>query len=291
MKNEHLEILSLFTNRTSLGKFRELHDCIELNKVVRFEVLLSDKSSITELLKQLSISFSWGNKIFKPIIDKGMETWSSSLKPCSPKDNMAMTFVYINEDIEKCMAANNLDNNNDDYALGVLLGYPKCCIDAYSNWLTLDNLFDPISIITKPNTVSTRVEAMSFPNPFTRYIGSGLFSHFPCSLSCVLTKDIAEKSLVALRNNFPDIADKIASFEKSLVLFEQGQGICFWLQHNSHNDQVLVNRNTLYGQGKFYNLCQTIDKIEITKSTLNLYSSSKVVNQLSLENLFLNSFN
>lgn len=291
MRKEQKEILSLFKTQTSLSRFRELHDCIEQNKVTRFEVLLSDKNKISALLNQLSLSYSWSDIIFKPTTDEGMDTWSSSLQICSSEDDSAMSFVYVHEDKEKCIEAEILESGADDFSLGILLGYPKCCVEAYTKWLHSNNATDPISIIATEAEFLTEIKTITFPNPFTRYIGSGLFSHFPCSLSCDQTILIANKTLSSLRVNFPETASMIESFEKALVLFKLGKGVCMWTQYHRHHNTLSINSKTLFGQGDLHRLCQSVDKIEITDSTIDLYSTDKVIKQLSNKNLFLHSFN
>ena len=197
-------LLSSVSEMLPLSKSREFHDCVFLNKLIRFEIFLTDIPRISKWTEKLNLSFSVSDKSFQTILDNGMDDWSSSITDCSDNDSNAMRFVYFHSDKVICEAAKQFDADEDDFKLGLLLNYPKCCIESYLNWQKDNEDIDPITAITNPFKFNGELHSLNFPNPFTRYFGSGLFSHFPCSLNCSETKRKATSEFRhRLKINFP----------------------------------------------------------------------------------------
>lgn len=290
MNSLQFKTLKILSEKISIDKFRELHDCITLNKLIRFEIYLKDIYKISQWVDKLSLAFSVGDESFYVVKDKGLENWSSSIQFCSDNESKAMRFVYLHPEEEICRKAKQLNKCQNDFDFGLLLGYPKCCVDAYLNWLKNKEAIDPITIILESFRYTEQLTHLEFPNPFSRYFGMGLFSHFPCTLNCQETRTIANDSFQSLQNKFPKTAEKILHFEDSLTLFDKTMGIAIWSKYRVNKKRISLNKTSIRGQGKFRSILKNIDEIELNKSELTLFSSNKKTGHISANNILLATF-
>ena len=94
-----------------------------------------------------------------------------------------MRFVYISKDEQLTWLAAYHELMKNDKALGLLLGYPICCVEYFCKNFNADN--------TNPEIRSD--------NPYTNLSKRGedlvLISHFPCSNDCELSIELAKKYL------------------------------------------------------------------------------------------------
>jgi hypothetical protein len=270
--------------------FREIYDCIELRKLIRQEISLKNVKQLNEFAKKLNLSFSVNNKSFNTPTDKGMDIWASTLTECPDSDPNAMRFVYLHPDQYVCNQAKIFEDNDDDFNLGSALQYPKCCIDAYCKWQTDNEDVDPITTITNAFPFDGRLLFYDFPNPFSRYFGQGLYSHFPCSLTCEETKLIAKKSLNNLQTHFPIIANKLIQLENSLVIFQKDEGICIWEKFTRKENKVILNQQSFHGQGKLKETFIAVEEIELTDSSILFLSKDNHKVEFNAKNCFFGAF-
>ncbi|MEK6969106.1 MAG: DUF483 domain-containing protein [Nanoarchaeota archaeon] len=96
---------------------------------------------------------------------------------------VGMYFVYISKDEQKAWLAAYYELMNNDKDLGLLLGYPSCCVDFFCR-----------------NFNEQKVNLQLPPkNPFTnltkREQDLVLISHFPCSSDCPKSIELAKQHL------------------------------------------------------------------------------------------------
>ncbi len=271
--------------------FREIHNCIELNKPIRFEFYLKEIKNLLEHLESLNLQYVLGDKNFRVIVDSNMDGWSSSLVECTGNDKDAMCLIYIHTDKNVCEKAKLFDSKDDDLNFGQILQYPKCCIEAYLNWQKDNEDIDPITIITNSFLFNGQIGNFDFPSPFSRYFGSGLYSHFPCSLNCEPTKEIARHSLASMKRNFPEAAKRILMFEDSLVIFNKEKGISLWTKYEYEANKIHLSKTSFHGQGELKKMFAQIEIIEISGSELLLFSELKQVVRFNTNNCFIGIFN
>lgn len=290
MNFQQTKYLASITDLVSPANFREIVDCITFKKLIRFEVLTSEIERFCEVIKKLNLNFSVSEKCFSIPTDKGMDIWASTLTDCSDSDPNAMQLVYLHSDKNVCDHAKFLDKNDEDFNLGLALQYPKCCIDAYCKWQTDNEDVDPITTITNTLPFDGKILFYDFPSPFSRYFGLGLYSHFPCSLTCEETKLIAKKSLDNLQAHFPTIADRLIQLENSLVIFRKDEGICIWGKFAVEENRIKLNKQSFLGQGKLKEVFRTVDEIELTDSSLLLLSKDNLKIEFKTKNCFIGAF-
>jgi len=109
-----------------------------------------------------------------------------------------MVFIYISKDEEKAMLANIHETENNYKELGILLGYPPCCIDFFIKHQPEQS--KDKNDYTDP--VLENSEGYEFPfqnNIFLRDFDITLLNHFPCSLNCQNSLELAKSHLNILR--------------------------------------------------------------------------------------------
>lgn len=104
-------------------------------------------------------------------------------------DEGGMYFVYISKSEEKALTASYYELIGDNKKLGLVLGYPKCCVEFFCN------NFDE---------GKTNLELKSV-NPWTnlskRSDDCVLLSHFPCSSECEKSVEIGKKYFAVLEKH------------------------------------------------------------------------------------------
>jgi hypothetical protein len=111
-----------------------------------------------------------------------------------------------------------------DELLGVLLGYPRCCIDFFArHW--------PTAVEHHGGDLAPLTLAASPPAPydwrcniFARYFGDRLLHHFPCQLGCAATIELAHRYESGLRDNDPVRLEELARRLSAPVILAPGAG-------------------------------------------------------------------
>lgn len=105
------------------------------------------------------------------------------------------------EDAEAFRGASNA-RRTDHAAIGELLGFPKCCVDAFDLWWPV--YFDPVyqCAETSPHETlqleaneSILVEPHIATHQMLRYVGLRLTSHFACRLDCEASIEVGKSWL------------------------------------------------------------------------------------------------
>lgn len=290
MNLQQTKYLTSISDLVCPASFREIVDCVSFKKLIRLEILTSEIERFGEAIKNLNLNFSVSGKYFSIPTDKGMDIWASALIDCSDSEPNAIQLVYLHSDKDICNRAKLLDENDDDFNLGLAFQYPKCCIDAYCNWQTDNEDIDPITTITSAFSFDGELRFHNFPNPFSRYFGLGLYSHFPCSLTCEKTRQIAKKSLDNLQIHFPKVADRLIQHENSFVIFKKEKGICIWEEFSVEGNRIKLNNESIHGQGKLKEELKGIDLIELNESSLFIFSKDRHRVEFKTKDCFIGAF-
>ena len=101
-----------------------------------------------------------------------------------PRDHPeGLFFVYISKDQEKALLANLYETRQDHYRLGLILGYPECCVQFYCAE------FENNNIAPEHNTYNELIDIRK------RKTDEALISHFPCKPDCPESLKLAQKYL------------------------------------------------------------------------------------------------
>lgn len=109
-----------------------------------------------------------------------------------------MYFIYLSKDEKQAWLASYYELVQNDHDLGVLLGYPSCCIDFFCKRFSEDN----------PNLQLHPTNA--FTNLTKREQDLAIISHFPCSSDCEESIKQGMKFLDLLINFDRDRAEELA---------------------------------------------------------------------------------
>lgn len=150
--------------------------------------------------------------IFKVIMTDKYKGYSDKGVRVSIKDpNEGMIFGYISKDKEKACQAKYFEEIHDQYNLGLVLGYPLCCVEFFvNNYPERSELDNDYTEPALNNSVG------SFPfvnNILMRQKDTALLFHFPCSFNCQESAKIGIEHLKLLKEADPELAIK---YEQSL---------------------------------------------------------------------------
>lgn len=111
--------------------------------------------------------------------------------------SLGMFFCYFSKDEKKALAASYFELVNDHYHLGLLLGYPECCINFFCRNFGPENPNPEL----KPKNFYTNLSL--------RNRDIVILSHFPCSQKCKGSISLAKKYLQVLEALYPERAREL----------------------------------------------------------------------------------
>lgn len=110
-----------------------------------------------------------------------------------------MFFCYFSKEEKSAMAAAYFELVNDNYHLGLLLGYPECCVKFFCN------SFGPKNPNLELNPTNL------YTNLSLRNKDVVILSHFPCSSKCQESINLAQRYLHILDAVYPERANELKS--------------------------------------------------------------------------------
>ncbi len=108
-------------------------------------------------------------------------------------------FVYFSKDEQKAWLAAYYELMENDLELGLLLGYPECCVKYFLKSFSENNP-NPEQIGNNPYT-----------NISKRHQDIVLISHFPCNPECKESIQIARNNLMVLKEKWSSRATELIS--------------------------------------------------------------------------------
>jgi hypothetical protein len=98
-----------------------------------------------------------------------------------------MYFCYLSKDEKKAWLASYYELMSNDNDLGLLLGYPKCCVDFFCKRFS-------------PNNPNLQLNSTTmFTNLSKREKDAVLISHFPCNSECEESVQLGRKHLAIIK--------------------------------------------------------------------------------------------
>lgn len=104
-------------------------------------------------------------------------------------ERRGMYFVYLSKEEQKAWLASYYELIGNDYDLGLLLGYPKCCVEFFCKRFSENN----------PNL--QLVPTNPYTNLTKRERDCVLLSHFPCSSDCQESVELAKKYFFLIKES------------------------------------------------------------------------------------------
>jgi len=188
-----LEISPIFGSKT---KAQEILFLLQAGKdVVRHGFYSSELQKVKEFcsLNNLFIAES----PFKIVLADGDRFSNKGIRLDLDDPRPGMLFVYISKDEIKANLGALYEARHDDRSLGLLLGYPSCCVEYFISHFSVAN--------PNPQIVSSN----PLINISQREQDCVLISHFPCSADCQESIALGRRYLEILKNVDQDRAKEM----------------------------------------------------------------------------------
>ena len=178
------ELSLIFTSRTKAQEIvLLLHNAKE---VVRQGFYEQELVPVEKFCKEHSLFLARSK--FKVILDDENHFTNKGLRISETDVRTGMYFVYISKDETKAYLASYYELINDHQKLGLLLGYPECCVNFFCR------------NFNEQNTNLELTPTNSYTNISKRNEDTVLLSHFPCSSECKPSIELGKKYLESIRS-------------------------------------------------------------------------------------------
>lgn len=127
-----------------------------------------------------------------------------------------MAVFYLAGTQSMADALRTADESSEDSKFGLLLGYPKCCIEFVKLRRGVPKLYETISLYSHLGKYDPLIW------PASAVLDGALVPHFPCSKFCVHSKAIAKKRWNLVSDGSVELATHIASANSKLYWIENG---------------------------------------------------------------------
>ncbi|MBU7048092.1 MAG: DUF483 domain-containing protein [Theionarchaea archaeon] len=180
-----------------------------------------------------------------------------------------MFYAYLSEAKDIAKESKYSDAVGEDAFLGELLGYPGCCIKFFDNYkrIACEKQMD-LAVFH----LDGEVREYSFYNNYVlRYFDISLINHFPCSLDCKHSQNIAKKNLSFLKKNFPKVAESFEKELKSFVIYTENRGIFYSPNYRIDGNNIYFDSLNATAKNELYYILKNARNIEI-------YSHNRLIN-------------
>ena len=215
---------SLFEAGLSPASIREVIQSSLTNKISR--TFLTDRQlyKCAPIFECLNLKYYLSDSKYLFNEDTGKGGFSNAIAEMLPNTSPYGAFmVHLGQDSENVFITREADLKGDHRNVGLLLGIPSCCIDAFiQNSCTADTVQNDHTLNTcNPNFISI--------NPWSvhcaQYFGYGLVSYFPCSPNCDKTVKIALNNALLLKQHAPDLYTSFTNYQMFTYLYTEYDGI------------------------------------------------------------------
>ena len=229
-------LLEIFNNYTrSLEILYLLND---IKKLVRLDANEIELEKIKEFCNKENLYLGISDFKVVKLPDKGKGNYANIVKKI-PIDYPypGLYHIYISKDKNKTDFLKLLETQNDDRAIGELLGYPKCCVQFFMENLEKQQKLQNDYILPALNNS----EGFKFPfyaNYTMRYFDITLLSHFPHNFNCKESITIAKNNLQCIKKYSGSLGNKFETMLKCPVLYTENKGI-FMFKDYKLNSNIL----------------------------------------------------
>lgn len=220
-------------------------------------------AEVKEFCRQNSLAFELSDfTIKKQDVNK---VYSNKAIICDD-ENVGDYFAYISKTQSKAEKAKYLEASQKDRELGLLLGYPECCVDFFIKNAEerKQKSFDFIPSILKNSY------GFKFPwqnNIAVRYFDLALINHFPHSFECENSKKLADKYLEVIKKHDKRLGEDIPELLKCAVIYTENKGI-FAITNFKIQGNRLYHENAFASENSFiYDLIRNSEYIEVTNNS------------------------
>jgi len=188
----------------------------------------------------------------------------------------------------------NLENELNCEKIGELMGYPSCCVKAYIKTTIANRDISNCMSIKRDEYFNFSV------NPFVKFIHNAYpISHFPCSLHCKRSIELARRIYKTIKKECPSLYKKmyelscypILFFPRSKAKYDLAEGVNFVMfKGKLINKNKIIYNNILATSFKktslprisyYANSILMGNNILITKEGFSVFSDNKFIHKFS----------
>jgi|GEM_PF-1258723 hypothetical protein len=221
------DLLGRLQGRLSVTATLELLEAIAGRKVSRLAFSENLVPWLDDLLSEAGAHWEPAHAPFCHDPDAGKGTWSSRSEQKRPSGARTLRSwqIFIAATSEQARAARDMEAANDEYALGISLGIPVCCIRFYlahrdaargaQNDYTLHS--------ARASASTTRLPCWT--NTLTQYFGHCLLSFAPCSYRCEAAVEYARRRYEFARGFNRSMADALLARQVCAGIYTEYDGV------------------------------------------------------------------
>jgi hypothetical protein len=174
----------------------------DLKPVVRQGFYEYEKKAVEDFCFKKGIFFAYSKFKIK-LLEKGFT--NKALRIDKNKNEKGMEIICMSKSEKYAQMAKDYENMQEHGKLGILLGYPKCCIEYFLKNFNENN--------TNPEIKSS--------NPYTnlskRKRDYCILSHFPCSENCEESIRLGKAKMYILERYDKEYSDELISEMKKII--------------------------------------------------------------------------
>jgi hypothetical protein len=137
--------------------------------------------------------------------------------------------LYAGKDEIETKTAKFHEEHYNHYSFGLVLGYPSCCSEFFTEHIrnqSKKNNDYVLPMIQATNHNNLTAEPYNWKlNVFVRYGDFNILSHFPCSLKCNSSIELADSFLAVIEHCRPTYAKKLQNILKTGVIYTETEGV------------------------------------------------------------------
>ncbi|MBU0461696.1 MAG: DUF483 domain-containing protein [Nanoarchaeota archaeon] len=187
--------------------------------------------------------------------------------PCMMTSDKGMLkrMIYIAKKEEDAHDALAAELEGDHERLGILLGYPECCIKFFvRNQEKARMMYDDYTLLALENSFTKYLPF--YTNISLRYFDCMFINHFPCSFNCSRSLESAKRYAECIARCAPHLYDELVHSLRTAVVYadETGvhafKGVQFTREGFHYKDVRLTSEKEFHHLLKRGNFIKVIDR-------------------------------
>ncbi len=274
----NLQIIQLQKIFHSITKSLEVLYVVEGTKpCARLLVFEDELNKVIDFLKYNKIHTAISDFKVVKIYTQSDYYSDKSLKISKDDPKKGHYLVYLSQNKEVAEKAKMMEHEGMHKELGLILGYPLCCCNFFSNKFkekSLDKNLDDMDLTLEILKNSDGYEFRFYNNICARHFDVTLLSHFPHSFNCKPSSEIAESNLKTLMNKSKEInkskessglAELFTKILQSVVVYTPDQGIILLkkYQFEKISNEITYEDVLTTKKSKLYFLISSNNKLKI----------------------------
>ena len=152
-----------------------------------------------------------------------------------------------------------MEENNNHKELGLLLGYPKCCCEFFQKNFNENNTDLTLKILKNSNGY----EFLFYSNIAARHFDVSLLSHFPHSLECKPSIEIAKNNFKTIKKYSEQLAAMFSGILHGVVIYTVEEGVFLLRKYEKIDDGIVYGDVLTTSKSKLYYLIASNKELKI----------------------------